>query len=213
MIEFSVEKTINDAIKEEREERKVTSWHPSKLGQCLTGTYLERLGVPPDKEFEDRVLRVFSVGKMFENWIISLLEKNHKVEKQVRLEWPEQNVTGYADAVVDEELVYELKSQHSNSLHRMRKEGGPHVHHQMQLWIAMKILAKKEGRLVYISKDDLTILEYPILITDKWLESKVIKELEILNKAWTEKVAPPVEFDDKDWRARYCRWHSQCLAQ
>ena len=157
---FSAESAITNALKE-REERAVTSWRPSRIGACRTGIYLERLGVKPDKDFDARTLRVFETGRIFENWISNLLKQEARIyQEQVRLEWPEQDVTGYADALVNDMLVYEFKTKHSKAFWYMKEKGeGPSLHNQMQLWLALKILDKPEGRLVYISKDDLSILD------------------------------------------------------
>lgn len=212
---FSIQKVIDDAISDKREDRKVpNSWHPSRLGACRTGLFLERAGTTPDQDFEPRVLRIFDVGRKFEDWVSGLIkEKAESYEEQVRLEWPEQNVTGYADAVVNDKLVYEFKSKNSRSFWYMREKAqGPSEHNLMQLWVALKILNKKEGRLVYISKDDLSILEYVVLLTDP-IGSKAMEELQILNWAWEAQLPPkPIE-DPKDWRAKYCSWHNQCVRQ
>jgi hypothetical protein len=169
--------------------------------------YLERLGNPPDRDFDERTLRIFSVGKIFEEWVISKVkDSGHKVETQVRLEWPEHDVTGYADALVDDEIVYEIKSKHSAGFNYI-----PNIQHKKQLWIAMRILNKDDGRLLYISKDDLRTEEFMISIINDRLEDEVLEELEILNMAWRTQAPPEPITDEKDWRYRYCRWHKQCL--
>ena len=204
---------INEQLKKEREEHKkeINHWHPSKLGSCLTGMYLERLDLPPDKDFDERTLRVFAVGHIFEKWYLDTVEKSGAVvDRQIALEWPEFDVRGALDAEIDG-LPHELKSKHSRGFWHMIREGGASRHHMMQLWTYLKMRDKKEGRLIYISKDDLGIQEYVVLLNDESLEKEVTNELEILNKAWKEKVAPAIEFNEDDWRAKYCRWHLQCL--
>ena len=212
MKELSIEKEINDSVKEKREERKVTSWQASKLGTCLTGVYLERLGVPPDEDFTDNILCMFSLGHKYEDWVAENLAKRHKVERQPRIEWPEYDLTGYGDILLDDELVVEVKSASSVDVIKMLKgERTAKVHNQMQLWVALKVLDKEEGRLIYVSRK--AKAEYPVLKKDRWLESKVRNELEILNKAWSEKVAPPMQYENNKWQAKFCRWHKQCLSQ
>ena len=211
---FSAEGAITKATKR-HEDKEVTSWRPSRIGACRTGLYLERLGVKPDTEFDARTLRVFETGKIFERWISDLLKQEARTyQEQVRLEWPEQDVTGYADALVNDMLVYEYKTKHSKSFWYMKDKGeGPSLHNQMQLWLALKILDKPEGRLCYISKDDLSILEYIVFLKNESLEKATMEELRVLNLAWKEKVAPRPIKDPKDWRNRYCRWHQGCLSQ
>lgn len=216
-----IQEIINKKIIQAREERldkKIESWHCSKLGSCLRGVYLERLGIKPDKEFTERELRIFDVGKMFENWIVGLIKDQEGVEweTQVRVEDKELNVSGYTDLVVGYDgtkKVYELKSKHSRSFWYMADKGeGANRQHEYQLWLYLKILKIAEGSIIYISKDDLSMLEYPVYLSDNKLELEVMNELNLLNQAWKEKnpsILPLV--DSKSWQAKYCRYHSNCV--
>ena len=211
-----VQEILNKTIREGREKREITSWQVSKLGSCLRGIYLERLGVKPDREFDDRTLRVFNVGKMFEDWFISLLgQKGLKAETQVRVEDLELNVSGYADLVAEykgEKKVYEIKTKHSNAFHYMRKEGKPMRQHQYQSWIYLYLLGIKEGAIIYLSKDDLSILEYPVFLNDKSIEDEITKELFLLNWAWQKKDPTLLPLPEEEWKGRYCRFHKSCIA-
>lgn len=218
---FSIVPIINDVVSD-REDRRITSWNCSKLGTCLTGVYLERLGVKPDTEFDDRTLRVFSAGKTFENWtvekVLEGLPEGMTLTQQIRIENKELGYTGYADFVLEQNgdrLLYEIKSKNSRAFWYMvdRKEGA-NRHHLYQTWLYLYTLGIDKGVLAYISKDDLTVVEYPLFLNDKSLKSEVMAELDILNRAWEAKLPPPVpEFDKKDWRPKYCRWHRQCTTQ
>jgi|TARA_Y100000034_G_scaffold64432_1_gene77953 CRISPR/Cas system-associated exonuclease Cas4 (RecB family) len=210
---WSAQELVAEAIKDGRGgDRKIVSWHASGLGSCLTGRYLERLGVPADKEFDDRTLRVFSVGHVFEDWYVGLLEKKAKVERQVRVEDKKYNFSGYVDAIVGG-MVYEIKSKHSRAFWWMEKNGDASIHNKMQLWSYLWKLEIDEGRLVYISKDDLGVAEYIVLRKDKELRDLVINELKVLNEAWEQQLPPEPIRDKKHWHAKYCRWHKQCLSQ
>ena len=221
-MELSVTGIINEEIKQ-REDRKVTSWNCSKLGTCLTGVYLERLGAKADAEFDDRTLRVFSAGKMFEEWVVNLvkphLEDGMNLAEQVRVEDKALDVTGYADFVLekgDDKLLYEVKSKNSRAFHYMDKKGeGANYHHMMQTWLYLYNLNIPKGIILYISKDDLCTLEYPVFLDDEDLKADVMRELDILNRAWASKLPPPVpEWEKEDqWKGRYCRFHPQCLNQ
>ena len=217
---FSIQTIINDKLATPREERKPTSWNASKLGTCLTGVYLERLGIPPDEEFDARTLRVFSAGKTFEQWIIEMAKTpDVKFEEQVRIELPEYDVTGYADLVCEingEKIIYEIKSKNSRAFWYMEKQKeGANFHHKMQAWLYMKALNIPEARILYVSKDDLCLLEYPIKLDDQELAETTLNELRVLNEAWKQQLPPPVpKWEKKDqWKASYCRWHKQCVSQ
>ena len=63
-----------------------------------------------------------------------------------------------------------------------------------------------------MSKDDLAIEEYVVLKSDA-IGEKVVQELEILNHAWKVKLPPSVPEDLEPWKAKYCRYHNQCINQ
>ena len=220
--EFSLVGCVNRALDTPREKREITSWHASGFGSCPTGRYLERLGVEPDEPFDQRTLRVFSAGTKFEEWMIELALKGLpdaqiSLTQQVRVEIGDWGVSGYADAVVDvsgERIVYEIKSKHSRAFHWMEKMGeGAMRQHQMQVWLYLHGLGIEEGRILYVSKDDLCMLEYPVYHSDGELSAEVANEVSLLNRAWEAKLPPrPIE-DPKAWQNKYCRFHKQCLAQ
>ncbi len=214
MIDFSIQDLINKSVNSEREKYIKKSWWAGDLGKCLSGVYYERLGVEPDTKFDDRTLRVFKAGNLFENFVIEQLKKlDTAFETQVRVEMPEYDLTGYADLVIND-LVYEIKSKHSRAFWYMQKDGKPDEHYLMQLYCYMMALKKEEGRLIFISKDDLTIAEYPIFLSDGKLKTKVLSELEILNASWKKQTPPdpaPAIVEGKiNWKASFCRYHSHC---
>ena len=219
---FSLQSIIDAALVEPREPREIKSWHASGFGSCPTGRYLERMGVPADEEFDERTLRIFSAGKKFEDWVLELgtkqLPEGCVVEEQVRIENPNLGVTGYADAVVTlptgKKLVYEIKSKNSNAFHWMRKRGESAMRqHEMQIWLYLETLEIEEGRILYISKDDLCMQEAVVMRSDVKLRSEVEAEATLLMRALVEKLPPPPPTDPTDWRCKYCRWHKQCVAQ
>jgi len=217
---LSIQTILKEELDKERSKEKklATSWHPSSLGSCLTGAYLARIGIPPDIEFDDRTLRVFSMGRHIEDWLIELIEKSGtKVERGVRIEWPEVNVTGYVDLIIEDEkgnkLPYEIKSRNSRSFWYMEKQGqGANRQHEMQLWTYLHCLKLEEGRLIYCSKDDLSLLEFIVRHDDVSIKEEVTEELEILNRALKENL-PPKPSEEVNWKQKYCRWHKQCINQ
>lgn len=215
-----IQAIINKKLIQARKERNklIKSWHCSKLGCCLRGVYFERLGVNPDKEFDERTLRVFDVGKMLEDWIINLIKDQEgvKIETQVAVSDKKLDLSGLADLVLEYDntkKVYEIKSKHSRSFWYMVGKGeGANLQHKYQLWLYMKLLKIKEGSIIYISKDDLSIVEFPILLSDKKIEAEVMNELDLLNRAWKKKdpsILPLLP--NNTWQAKYCRYHSHCL--
>lgn len=205
---FTIQTIINDSLKRDEKKEK-TSWWPTDMGKCLTGVYLHRLGVD-GKPFDDRTLRVFEVGKMFEQYVVDKLkEAAVKHEEQVRLKWPERDVTGYGDVLITapETMLYELKSKHSRGFNYL-----PSRHNEQQLWLGLKCLEIEDGRLLYVSKDDLRVAEYQVRLSDGELEEEVMHQLDVLETAWWNKL-PPMPPDSKSWLARYCSRHEDCVNQ
>lgn len=227
---IQIQELIDQSIKEERDEKEHIQrhWYISRLGSCPTGQYLERAGAEPDEPFDNRTLRVFHCGRVFEDWIVGLLEKQESatLETQVAVEANDLDVSGYADIVLTENgqpTVYEIKSKHSRAFwymvedHKLRdgtikKAEGANRQHEIQLWMYLYLLDVPMGKLVYVSKDDLTIAEYPVFRDDNVLKAEVLSTLSILNKAWADKVPPQPITDPADWRYKYCSYHKQCLA-
>lgn len=125
-------------------------------------------------------------------------------------------------------FIMECKSKQSKAFWYMDKKGeGAQVHHKMQLHsylymlsnygadvvdkqgnIVTKIIPQtnlKEGSVVYVSKDDMAVLEYPIYLNDTELEKMWKFELETLNTCWEKQTAPP-ENDPDSWQSKYCEY-------
>ena len=207
-----------------KEDRKVTSWQASKIGGCLSGVYLERLGVPRLEQIDARLRRVFQCGNLFEEYVVTQIEKANiaKVETQLRVEDAVLDVTGYADIkleYLDGSIeIAEVKSQNSRAFWYMigdpkkgRAPQGAYEHHKMQVLIYMHILGIERGRLVYVSKDDLCIQEYEVTIQDEVLQ-KALANIATLNNAWKTGVMPaPAE--PGTFQAKYCGWHDYCTGK
>ena len=222
-MEWTFQQLLDNGVSAEYEREKntapITSWRSSGLGSCMTGRYLERMGVPPDEEFDARTLRVFSAGKKWEDFVMEHIKRNPDiiVEQQLDFEIPEHNLTGHCDARVTKDnkrKVLECKSKNSRAFWYMAKKGeGANLHHKMQLWSYLWGLDEEEGAILYIEKDTETVLEFPVYRSDPYLQKLVMDELNTLNRAWKEKLPPEPVRDPKDWRYQYCRWHKQCMSQ
>ena len=213
---MKIEKLLTEAINEGKEEREIVSWHISKIGSCQRGAYLERTGEQPDKEFSDRELRIFAVGRYFEEWFISMIKQydEFKGETQVRVEDKKLGISGYIDLLVttkEGEKVYEIKTKHSRAFWYMLKDGKAMRQHEYQTWMYMYLRGVQEGTILYLSKDDLALQEYPVALDDTSIEKEVMEWVNSMQKAWEHQKPQLLELpDDKDWVAKYCRWHNKC---
>lgn len=91
-----------------------------------------------------------------------------------------------------EEIVYEIKS--INSLVFWQKQeylSEAYPHHIMQLYTYLKALNKPKGRILYISKDDLTIKEIGVLYPTERLEKQWNEDVEQMTNYYRERKEPP----------------------
>jgi len=240
MIEIPIQKIIDSSF-EAQTKREMKTWYISKLGSCLRGAYFERLGVEADKELTMRELRVFDMGNLVEEWVINkitkvkdnwnlriidrpepwmnrenLIVEFDKERGQIRLQELILGISGRPDLIVEfggKRKVYEVKSKHSKSFWYMNKMGeGAMRQHEYQLWCYLFLLGVDEGSIIYVSKDDQAILEYPVFLNNKQLREEVMNEINLLNLAWEHKKPELLPLpDEKSWKTKYCRYHSHCL--
>lgn len=211
MTQFSIQDLINKAVMPEEEHPK-NSWWSTDLGKCLTGAYYRRMGLKPTTPLTEKEYRRFKTGNLFEDFVIEQIRKTGaEFETQVPIYVPEWDLGGRIDLKING-LIYEIKSVHSQ---KFWKKDLPDFHHKLQLWTYLYATQTPEGRLIYLSKDDLTILEFPIFLDDPQLKEEVEKEVDILKTAWETKtppLPPPTIIDGKiNWQALYCPYHDLCL--
>lgn len=205
-----VQNIINKAVQND-EEYEMNSWWASKLGQCMRGHFLQRAGFEGE-EFDDRLLRVFSVGKQMEDWVVEQLgnEDRYDIETQKHVEY--KGVTGKADVIItdlkeNEKEVIEIKTQHSKAF---TYGDHPKEHHKKQLGLYLKALEIEKGSVLYLSKDDLRIEEYPVYLNDKKLMKSIDNEIDLLNEAWEKKDPSILPLPDENWKKKYCDYHDMC---
>jgi hypothetical protein len=206
-----LQQKIDEALLAEQEARKdrVRSgkWKPSMLGRCYRAHYWARQSEPESNPVDTRTLRVFAAGKLFHNFVQGFLP-NTQVEVKVE----DDNIMGYAD-VVGDETVYDIKSQHSKAFWYSKKAGYDVKKEKFTNWLQVmlyaKMLGKKFGCLMFVSKDDLCIDEYVEALSD-W-EGEVDKELKALNDFWVAGVLPeakPRAYNGKE--CTYCSYLDKC---
>ena len=217
----SIEKLIDDCIAWDEEPHKSSGkFNPSSFGQCFRKQIWKRKGETPTNPPDKRTLRVFKVGKMFEEFICYALQKNGVSAFQVPVE--EEDVKGFADFQTENE-VGEIKSTHSNSFHHVTRELRTKTIIEIKKGNVLQVgyyalkLGKEFIRLIYVSKDDLCIQSFKINTTD--IKPLVEEELSTLREFWGKSEPPPASprayGNDKDGTPRecskYCQFKEKCL--
>lgn len=240
--EWSICGVWNDSlVKEQKELKARTHIHAGEIGKSFYERWQKMQGVQYTEGFDDRTLRKFAAGNIFEDLIGFVLKRiGILVDSQGRVEIPESDkhlkVTGYLDYVAGgvsdwkeardrvasegfpeavekialnlidyfeekypkglEEIVYEIKSVNSQVFWAKKEyleEAYPH--HVMQLYTYLKGLNKPKGRILYISKDDMTLVEIPIVYPTPRLEKIWSDDVEQMTKYIRDGKEPPTP----DW--------------
>ena len=216
-----IQEIIDQALKEKEKHEPSGKISPSSLGQCYRRQYWSRKGEEPSNPIDERTLRVFACGKIFEDFVVSNILKQ-KPSWKTQIEITEGDIHGFADLVTSDE-VCDVKSQHSKKFWYNCKEmqAGKDVREMfynnwLQVMIYAMLLNLKKGRLIFVSKDDLCIQEYPQELDDFWL-NEIDLELSKIRWYWREKTVPPAQprlygGEETKKECEYCQYKDKCFA-
>lgn len=120
-----------------------------------------------------------------------------KSEQEIKIEDPP--IRGFLDAIVnwkDEDLVCEIKTTRQESFIFKETSGKPSANHLLQILIYMRATGIKRGFLLYVNKNDQTMLVIPVEMDEE--NTKIIEEvfewLRTVRKAYEEGVWPKRPF-------------------
>ena len=213
---MSLQKIIDDFLLEkqkEKEKRKGSGkFKPYLLGRCFRAQTWAQRDVPVSEGFDARTLKIFQCGTIFHEFVQEFIEDT---DKEVMVE--DDMFLGYAD-VVGDDIVYDIKSQHSRAFWYMQKSGYNVMEQKENNWLQLalyaKLLEKPKMCLVFISKDDLTIAEY-LQMYSVW-KGKLEEEIKTLKMYKDIEHLPPAEpraYKNKDGissECKYCSWRTKC---
>jgi hypothetical protein len=213
----SIQELIDKALERKGDRVRSGKYSPSSLGKCYRAQYWNRKNEPVSNPTKDRILRVFKAGNLFHTFVQDvIIANNPEAKKEVLVET--DDFKGYADLVLMDEVV-DLKSQHSKAFwYRGKlewKELEPALFcNILQVVFYAYNLGKDRARLVFISKDDLCIQEYPINVGNYSL--KLGEEIATLRDFWAYEALPPAKpraYPDKEGKpaeCKYCSWADTC---
>lgn len=227
MDNFSLTALVNQHIADSREEKEYKSWRASSLGGCPRSHLYKRLGVEETSPPDERKGRVFEVGDIFHEWIQDIArEKLPDVGVEEELFDKELDLAGRYDLLINTDgkrILIDIKTIHSGAFWHLQKSGlavkDKFPHYYQQLGAYMTLLKRAgtpvdEGRILLVSKDDLTLKEVTYFLTPE-LEESVLSEVALLNHHWKERTLPPCKCNqmylDKDGKAngpKYCNYRT-----
>lgn len=232
-----LDKIINESFNREPYVKK--SWWATDLNSCLRGAFYRRKGLPPTSVIPPGRMGIMEVGKIVEEWIVNKVKQSGKlIAEQLRIEAPEYEASGKVDLILDEggkPVLYEIKSTNSFSFRYKSKNKQPQLQHKFQtlfyLWRLRNHghqdhpeinFSNLEGRLIYVSRDDLNRLIIPVEYSESAIKP-IISQLEILNGSWKNDELPPIPeavvFDEErgKWAINlvcdFCAYHELCAGR
>lgn len=218
-MEISIQGLIDKALERKDDRIRSGKFSPSSLGKCFRSQYWNRKNEPQSNPIDERTNRVFKAGNLFHEFVQDVIvANNHGTQAEVLVE--DDDFKGYADLVMTDEVV-DLKSQHSKAFWYRKNltwdELAPKLFaNALQVAFYAVKLGKKWCRLVFISKDDLCIQEYPFEVEKYRVE--LDREIATLKDFWTKQVLPPAiprAYPDKEGKSAecgYCGWKDKCFA-
>jgi len=223
-MKISIQKLLNDALLEEQKKRKDKKgsgkWKPFLFGRCYRCQYWAREEIEISDPPDILSLRRFKVGKLFHKFIQNLFKKYYP-EAKIEAKIIRKDIMAFVDIEIEDEVI-EIKSVHSKSFWYMEKgdfdiEKDKYTN-VLQTTGYAYLRRKPKARLVFISKDDLSIAEYVFDLEGKW-KKEVQNELKTLRKYWKKKELPPPKprafgEDKKTGKSneceKYCQYRTKC---
>lgn len=198
-------------------EDRTTHIHVTDLSQCLSGVYFQKTGAArPD--ISESKLRRFDAGNIIEERVVAACEEAKVLHStQGLLEWPEYNMVGNYDLIIEEDgqlWLIEVKSIHPYGMSHLYKSNKPHEHYVEQCNLYLSKLKEQypdiKCRLYYEALDGRTA-EFEISY-DTEVVAKALEKARILHEALASKTPPepPETFIQENgkwqlnWRVKYC---------
>lgn len=229
---------ITVAVKRGRPQKPRQHIYASEIGRNHFDRYHKMIGTPPTREIDDRVLRKFTAGEVFEELIGDYLSMIGLIKSsQEYVEFPETDetlrVSGRIDYIAsmpdwkkareaigngqDEEysditkeilhrLIDQLQEKYPegikdtlfeiktiNSLVFWAKKDyltEAYPWHVMQIYSYLKYKELPEGRIVYISKDDLTVKEMTVTWPQPELDEYWLNDIKAMTRFIREGIEP-----------------------
>lgn len=252
--EWSVMGLWNQYLTFGRDERKLVKrdyiW-ATEVGRSYFDRWCKMKAIPAEEEYNERTLRKFVAGDMFERVVgfvlavtgmlkadnahLTVPATKNTLKVTGRLDfltggkpktWKEIETDPFAQLyfqffepfkVIAKQLHTELTKKYPNGLKPLIYEiksvnsllfwakkdylQEAYPHHQLQLLTYLKATEMDEGRVLYISKDDLTLAEFPVYANDVKLNEIWNKDVKEMSKFILTNQEPPkpdpIVFDER----------------
>jgi len=227
MTHLPLQMILDAALREQQKSRKARGdyWYASEIGGCPRRAFYGRSLTPitnPKSKFQLRQMRM---GGLVEHMVLDNVlnhldypvgeRKLKEAKREVEFNDDRLQVHGRADlqVVYDDgngEIV-ECKCQNSRSFDYLNKEGKAKDYHEYQLWWYLYKSNTEHGQFIYVSRDDLRMMQFPLALSDKKVGDKVMARLNYLNQSWADKKIPPqLEKEGGLCSPKWCEYWDLC---
>jgi len=216
MIDFN--KLVEKHLEREFRMKKIGRYYPSEIGGCLRKTWFS---YKKPKPTDIRLMKIFEAGNMLHKFITDVIksEKNRNIElikeeMPIEIRMKDFIISGRIDDLIlvkicednsCKQILVEVKST-KYLPKEFKKE------HEMQLQLYMRAIGIEEGLILYIQKDNLDTIGFPIIYNAE-KGDKIIQRFEELHKSLAENQMPEAEAklnEDMQWMCQYCPWKEEC---
>src|SRR6187431_991943 len=197
----------------DRPERvRENSFSASGAGQCLRRRQLSYLGYQQTKPNE-KTMNIFVNGDFVHlRHQIAGIQMGYFTSAEEPLVNKEYNLTGTADAIMDDGGIGEIKSINSNGFGQV-SSFGPKKEHNEQVHSYMLAADTDHARILYENKDTNELKEFLVHRNAQTVQ-KIVDDLTLLNEYTNDKVlAPPLATAiTMTGECRWCPFQKVCLS-
>ena len=226
MAYLPLQKILDDDLAREQAERKERGdyWYASEIGGCPRKAFYARKKVEGEP-ISPNSLRQMKAGGLAEVLVLERVadksglqvgeKKLVEAMREVQFNDEKLQIHGRADLVISyddkSQEVVECKSMNSNGFRYRDKEGKASDHHEYQLWFYLYVAQIESGQFIYVSRDDLRMMQFPLTLSNQEVGDKVIKRIDYLNQHWADdKIPPPLEQEGGLCSPRWCPYYNLC---
>jgi len=193
-----VNKYLTDEATKRFEEKKtpLNVFYPSSVGQCIVKAYNEKLN---PTMFPVDTYKIFLIGNLTHEWLQTKIYPDGKHEVPIRWEEKDIIISGRIDCLLDD-VIIEFKS--IAKLDYVKSKPKPEHVEQLNLYLhALKMI---KGRIVYVTKNNLEIVEHEVEYSEK-LYKKTIAYFRRIYWYVSRRVQPKVKRCTTPWSCEYCK--------
>lgn len=171
-------------------------FYPSSVGQCIRKAYFEKL---TPKVFPVQMYKYFVIGNLAHDWLQTKIFPDGQHEVPFRITEGDIIISGRIDTLYPDRIL-EYKS--ISRLDYVKTK--PKAEHVEQANIYMKATGIHKATIIYITKNEIDVVEHDIVYSEK-LYKKTIAYFKRIYWYTSRKVEPKITKCGSPWSCEYCK--------